>query len=258
MFIDTHAHLYLDKFDEDIDLVIDRAKNMNIQKIFLPNIDRSTTERMLNLSDKFNSICYPMIGLHPCSVKEDYNLELNHIREMLASYTFYGIGETGIDLYWDKSTLDIQKIAFDEQISIALSNDLPIIIHSRDSLDITIDMISKRQNGNLRGVFHCFNGTVDQAKRIQEIGFYMGLGGVITYKNAGLDKMVEMLSMDHVVLETDAPYLSPVPHRGKRNESSYIPLVASKISEIRNMPLNEIKEITSRNALKLFGLDSES
>ena len=258
MFIDTHAHLYLDKFDEDIDLVIDRAKNMNIQKIFLPNIDRSTTERMLSLSDKFNSICYPMIGLHPCSVKEDYDLELNHIREMLASHTFYGIGETGIDLYWDKSTLDIQKIAFDEQISIALSNDLPIIIHSRDSLDITIDMISKRQNGNLRGVFHCFNGTVDQVKRIQEIGFYMGLGGVITYKNAGLDKMVEMLSMDHVVLETDAPYLSPVPHRGKRNESSYIPLVASKISEIRNMPLNEIKEITSRNALKLFGLDSES
>lgn len=256
MFIDTHAHLYSDQFAEDINAVVQRAKNLNVHKIFLPNIDSSSTSSMLELATKFPETCFPMIGLHPCSVKEhNYKDEMEHIVKMLEETKFYGIGETGIDLYWDKSTFEIQKEAFQFQIDLAKANNLPIIIHSRDSLDHTIKMISDNQDGRLKGIFHCFNGTVEQCKEISDLNFMMGLGGVITYKNAGLDEMVLQMPINKMVLETDAPYLSPVPHRGKRNESSYIPLVAAKVSEIRNESLREIMLKTTNNALDLFGIE---
>ncbi len=255
MFVDTHAHLYLKQFDSDIDSVIDHALNMNVKKIFLPNIDSSTTDAMMQLSEKFPDVCFPMIGLHPCSVKEDLSEQLDHINLMLSKAKYYGIGETGIDLYWDKSTYKQQIESFEVQVELAKKHDLPVIIHSRDALDETIEVISRNQDGSLKGIFHCFNGTVDQCRRVAELNFMMGLGGVITYKNAKLDDMVRYMPEEFMVLETDAPYLSPVPHRGKRNESSYIPLVASKVSEIRGESLKSIMNYTTNNAKKLFALE---
>jgi len=252
MYIDTHAHLYLDKFKEDIDEVINRALDLDIRKIYLPNIDSSTTEDMNQLSKKFPEVCFPMIGLHPCSVKENYKEELEHIDEELQGKIYYGIGETGIDLYWDKTFKAEQIKAFEYQIDLARSSNLPIIIHSRESLDLTIDIITQNQDGKLRGIFHCFNGTIEQTRKISDINFLMGLGGVITYKNAKLDGMLEYVSMDRVVLETDSPYLSPVPFRGKRNESSYLRKVAEKLSTVKGYDLEIIKEKTTHNADALF------
>ncbi|MEL0011751.1 MAG: TatD family hydrolase [Saprospiraceae bacterium] len=256
MFVDTHAHLYLDKFDEDIDDVIAHAKNMNVRKIFLPNIDLASLEDVLSLSRNHEDICFPMVGLHPCSVKDDYREQLESMFATMADTRYYGIGETGIDLYWDKSTRGIQIDSFEIQIQMAKETGLPVIIHSREALDLCIEIISRHQDGNLKGIFHCFNGTVEQCKQIADLDFMMGLGGVVTYKNAGLDDMVRAMPLNYMVLETDAPYLSPVPHRGKRNESSYIPIVAGKISELRGTALSEIMELTTINALNLFGIEA--
>jgi len=256
MFIDTHAHLYLEQFKQDIDSVIESAVQGNVQKIFLPNIDHSTTNDMLSLCQKHPAICYPMIGLHPCSVQKEYKAELDHIDKQLELNEFYGIGETGIDLYWDKSFKEEQIICFEYQIELAKKWDLPVIIHSRDSLDLTIELISKHQDGKLKGIFHCFNGTIDQCKQICDVNFLMGLGGVITYKNAKLDDMVKFMPIGNMVLETDSPYLSPVPYRGKRNESSYIPIIAGKIAEFRDQNLSEILEHTTINARHLFGIET--
>jgi len=255
MYIDTHAHLYLEQFESDRNTIIERAISKNVKKIFLPNIDSSTTESMLNLVASFPDICFPMMGLHPCSVKENYQKELSHVKEELKRQKYYGIGETGIDLYWDKTFKNNQINSFLEQIELAYEYSLPIIIHSRDSLDLTIELISENQRGSLRGIFHCFNGNIEQCKKILDANFMMGLGGVITFKNAKLDDMIKYLPTENILLETDAPYLSPVPYRGKRNESSYIPLVAQKISEVKGISVNEIEEITSQNAAKLFGID---
>jgi len=256
MFVDTHAHLYLEKFDEDIDDVIAHAKNMNVHKIFLPNIDLASLDDVLSLSHRHGEICFPMVGLHPCSVKEDYKDQLKSMFATMSDTRYFGIGETGIDLYWDKSTREIQIDSFEIQIQTAKDTGLPVIIHSREALDLCIEIISRHQDGNLKGIFHCFNGTVEQCKQVVDLNFMMGLGGVVTYKNAGLDDMVRAMPLNHMVLETDAPYLSPVPHRGKRNESSYIPVIAGRISELRGTALSEIMETTTINAHNLFGIEA--
>ncbi len=254
--IDTHAHLYLEQFNKDIDDVISRAAQENIEKIFLPNIDSTTTESMIALADKFPERCFPMIGLHPCSVKQNYKDELQHITDMLAKYNFSGIGETGIDLYWDKTFRSEQIESFEWQIEIAKETGLPVIIHSRESLDLTIEIVSAHQGDNLTGVFHCFNGDVSQCRKIADMNFMMGLGGVVTYKNAGLEDMVNYMPRDHYVLETDAPYLAPVPKRGKRNETCFIRHIAEKVAEFKNRALEEVIQQTDVNAGILFRYDA--
>lgn len=255
MYIDTHAHLYLEQFDNDRDEVISKAISNDVKKIFLPNIDSTTTDKMMSACERYPDVCFPMMGLHPCSVKENYKEELEHVITKLQENKFYGIGETGIDLYWDKTYKDFQIEAFEEQIDLAYEYQLPVIIHSRESLDLTIDIIAKKQKGSLRGIFHCFNGSIKQCEKILDSNFMMGLGGVITFKNAKLDEMIKFMPLENMLLETDAPYLSPVPYRGKRNQSSYIPLVAKKISEIKHLSLDEVQQKTTQNAIKLFGIN---
>lgn len=252
MFIDTHAHIYLEDFEEDLEDVIQRSLDDKVERIYMPNIDSTTIDDMWRVHHLF-SHCIPMIGLHPCHVKSNVMQELRIVEKELSERSYCAIGEVGIDLYWDKTFVSEQEKAFDYQIALARESSLPVIIHSRDSLDVTIDFIQKYQNGNLKGIFHCFNGTEDQAHRIMDAGFYMGIGGVVTYKNAGVDKVVAKLPLDSLVLETDAPYLSPVPFRGKRNESSYILKVAEKISELHDISLEEVGRITTQNAKDLFG-----
>ena len=254
MYVDTHAHLYLEQFSEDIDEVILRAQNIGVTHIMLPDIDSSTTQSLLDLSERYPELCYPMIGLHPCSVKQDYKAELDLIVTQLEKRQFYGIGETGIDLFWDRTYKEEQISSFEFQIGLALEYDLPIIIHSRDALDITIRLITKHQNGSLQGIFHCFNGTLDQCKQIEDVGFKMGLGGVITFKKANMGEVVAGMSPESIVLETDAPYLSPTPKRGKRNESSYLEHIAEKAAIFRNMETKDLIDLSSQNALELFRL----
>jgi len=255
MYIDTHAHLYVDKFSDDIDEVILRAKNNHIDKIMLPNIDIDSIDGLHHLSDKYIDYCYPMMGLHPCSVDDDYKRVNKEMEEFLSSERNYiGVGETGVDLYWDIKYRDQQIESFEQHIEWAKNFKIPIIIHSRDSLDLTIEIIESHQDGNLTGVFHCYNGTVSQCRKIADTNFYMGMGGVVTYKNAGLDDMIRYMPHHKLVLETDAPYLSPVPNRGKRNESSYIPYIVEHLSAVRNTTIEDISKISTTNALKLFQL----
>lgn len=251
MFIDTHAHIYLEDFKEDLEEVIKRCRHEKVDSIYMPNIDSTTVEDMWRVHDLYPQ-CIPMIGIHPCYVKDNYKEELRIVEKELTERRYCALGEVGIDLYWDKTFVNEQEKAFDIQISMAADASLPIVIHSRDSLDITIDFIQKKQKGQLKGIFHCFNGTDDQARKIMDMGFLMGIGGVVTYKNAGVDKVVSRVPMEFLVLETDAPYLSPVPFRGKRNESSYITRVAEKISELHNTTIEEVGRITTSNALHLF------
>jgi TatD DNase family protein len=253
MFIDTHAHLYLDEFKKDIDEIITRAVEQDVRKIYLPNIDITSIEGVLELERKFPEHCFAMMGLHPCYVKEDYKEQLAAIELQFENHTFKAVGEIGIDLYWDKSFQSQQEEAFRLQIEWAKQKNLPIVIHSRDSLDLTLSIVEECQDGNLKGIFHCFNGTIEQSLRIKDLNFLVGLRGVITYKNAGLDEMIRQLDRQMIVLETDAPYLSPVPYRGKRNESSYIFTIAEKLAWIRDESLSEIKEYTTNNAQLLFG-----
>jgi TatD DNase family protein len=255
MYIDTHAHIYSDKFKDDIDEVINRALENKVNKIFMPNIDIESIPGMHELADKYTDICYPMMGLHPCSVDNNYKNVLGEMKSFMdEGRKYYGIGETGIDLYWDISFKKEQVLAFETHIEWAKKYQLPIIIHSRDSLDLTIDIISNYQDGSLSGIFHCFNGTKDQCRQIADVNFCMGLGGVITYKNAGLEEMVAYMPQEYMLLETDAPYLSPDPKRGKRNESAYVPYVVDKISEVRNEDIMQVSEYTSLNAQEIFQL----
>jgi TatD DNase family protein len=251
MFIDTHAHIYSEEFKDDLENMLDNAANAGITDIYMPNIDSTSIEEMMRIADRQKN-CHAMMGLHPCYVKENYKEELSIVEKYLASYTFAGVGEIGIDLYWDKTFAVEQETVFRRQIALAKEYGIPFVIHSRDSLDITIDIVSELQDGSLSGIFHCFNGTLDQAKRIMETGFYMGIGGVITYKNAGVDKVVADIPMDFLVLETDSPYLSPVPYRGKRNECAYIAVIADKLAEVKEMTKSEIGAVTTFNANKIF------
>lgn len=251
--IDTHSHIYLPEFAADRKAIMERAEKEGVVKILLPAIDSSTHDAMLETEKAFPSICTSMMGLHPCSVKQDYREELRSARERLEMRRFVAVGEIGLDFYWDKTFTEQQYEAFQEQIGWALHFDIPIVIHSRNSIDECIAVVKENQNGKLKGVFHCFSGDLLQAQKVIELGFYLGIGGVLTFKNSGLDKVMEHVSLDHVVLETDAPYLAPVPFRGKRNEPAYLKYVLEKLAGIKNIPKEEISTITTANAMKLFG-----
>ena len=220
--IDTHTHLYAKQFNSDRDAMIQRAVEQGVEQFFLPNIDRESIEGMLALEAAYPERCFAMMGLHPCSVKDNYEEELAIVRHWLDRRKFCAVGEIGIDLYWDKTFFEQQKQAFLTQIEWAMEFDIPIVIHSRESTDIIIDILTEVKEDRLRGIFHCFGGTEEQARRIIKLGFFLGIGGVLTYKNSGLGDALKDISLEHIVLETDSPYLAPVPYRGKRNESAYV------------------------------------
>ncbi|UYQ93192.1 TatD family hydrolase [Chitinophaga horti] len=251
-WIDTHTHLYSHKFESDRTEMIKRALEAGVSQLFMPNIDSSSVDGMLELEAQFPGQCLPMMGLHPCDVKENVESELAIVREWLSKRKFWAVGEIGLDFYWEKTFVPQQYDAFREQIKLALEHDIPIAIHSRESTRECIDVVKELHNGSLTGVFHCFSGSVAEAKEIAEMGFYLGIGGVVTFKKSGLEQVMEEISLEHIVLETDAPYLAPVPYRGKRNESAYVPLVGEKIADIKNLKIEDVAAITSMNARKLF------
>ncbi len=249
--IDSHAHIYLPEFDSDREQIIQKAVEAGVQKILLPAVDNSTHESMLR-AERDYPICVSMIGLHPCSVKENYLQELNFIDTYLNERKFIAIGEIGLDFYWDKTFILQQYEVFHQQISIALKHDLPIAIHSRNATDECIEVIE--QYPTLKGVFHCFSGSLLQAKKIINRGFFLGIGGVVTFKNSGIDQIIKGVGIENVILETDAPYLAPVPFRGKRNEPANTRLIAEKISLITGINIIEVNEVTTRNTVQLFNL----
>jgi TatD DNase family protein len=253
--IDTHSHIYSDEFKDDIEEIISNCKDVNIQKILLPNIDSKSIPKMNRLVQAFPDLCVPMMGLHPTSVKENYKEELENCKAWLAKGKYCAVGEIGIDLYWDKTFIKEQQIVFDTQINWALEKELPIVIHARDSFHEIFEILETYRNSNLKGVFHSFTGNIKQAHKAIDLGFLLGINGIVTFKNAGLDKTIETVSLDKLVLETDAPYLAPVPKRGKRNESSYLIHIANKLSEIYQVSLDEVAEITSANAERLFNIN---
>ena len=255
MFIDTHTHLYLSEFKAEIHDIINSCVDQKIEKLFLPNIDSSTIDDLLSLSSKYPTVCYPMMGLHPCSVKENFNSELTTIENSFKKNEFIAVGEIGIDLYWDNSTLEIQKQAFITQINWAKKWKLPIVIHARNSFNEIFEILDEHNDENLTGIFHCFTGNESQAKKIIDYeGFKLGIGGVVTFKNAGLDKALSSIDIEHLVLETDSPYLSPVPFRGKRNVSTNLIYIAEKLATIYNCSLDAIENQTTKNALDVFKL----
>ena len=252
--IDTHTHLYLKQFNEDIDMVINRSKEIGVNKFIFPAIDSSHFNDMHNLKDKYPNSIYLMTGLHPTDVKENYKDELNFVVNTLKTKNYVAIGEIGIDLYWEKSFLKQQQEAFQFQIRLAIEHDLPIVIHCREAFNEIFEILDKENCNELRGVFHCFTGTFEEAQRAIDLGFVLGIGGVVTFKNGGIDKFLHKIDLKNIVLETDSPYLAPVPYRGKRNESSYIIYVIEKLSEIYGISKEKIAEITSKNAEKVFRL----
>ncbi|HET6768780.1 MAG TPA: TatD family hydrolase [Chitinophagaceae bacterium] len=254
MIIDTHSHIYLSEFDADRGEMVTRAGNEGVRLVLMPAIDNQTHSGMFRVERDFPATCRAMMGLHPCSVKENYQQELKIVQDHFEQRRFVAVGETGLDFYWDRTFTKEQYESFQVQIELAMQYDLPVVIHSRNSIDECIKVIGDNQKGNLKGVFHCFSGSIEQAKKIMELGFYLGIGGVITFKNSGLDKVMVDVDMANVVLETDAPYLAPVPFRGKRNECSYLKYVVEKLSEIKNISKNEIEMVTTDNARKLFSL----
>jgi TatD DNase family protein len=251
-FIDTHTHLYLKEFLGDIDEVIQRAEMEGVEKFYLPAIDSSETMAIFELEKKFAGKCFAMAGLHPCSVKENYLEELEKVHQILEQRNSAGIGETGLDFYWDTSFREQQMDSLEKQAEWALEYDLPLVLHTRNAMQETIGVIKTYNGRGLRGIFHCFGGTLKEAVDIIDLGFFLGIGGVITYKNSGLAEVIKEISLEHIVLETDAPYLSPVPYRGKRNESSYIKYIARKLAEIKNISIEEVANQTSENAGKIF------
>ena len=249
---DTHSHLYLDDFKEDSPEVIQRAMDEGVGKFYLPNIDLSVIPDMLALESAYPGQCMAMMGLHPCSVKANYTEELAVMREWLDKRKFAAIGEVGLDFFWDMSFEKEQYDAFHIQADWALQFGMPLVIHSRKSMDECISLVQGHQDGSLTGIFHCFSGSVEQAEKIIELGFYLGIGGVVTYKNGGLEPVIKKFGLDRVVLETDAPYLTPVPFRGKRNEPAYLKYVVEKLAIISGRNVEEVAEITTRNAEKVF------
>jgi len=254
-FVDSHAHVYLPEFEKDQSEVLDRAMQSGVSRIVMPNIDHTSIDSMLEMEDRYPEQCYATIGLHPCSVKTDFEKELYLVEQWLGKRKFKAIGETGIDLYWDKTFLEQQIESLKIQIEWAKQFDLPIILHCRDSFEETIEIIESQNDHRLKGVFHCFTGTVKDAERIERLeNFYLGIGGVATFKNGGMDKVLPEIHMEKVLLETDSPYLAPVPYRGKRNESSYIPLIAEKISSLTGKDLEDIAIQTSASSENLFNI----
>lgn len=252
---DTHTHLYSEQFKDDIDEVVQKAINLGISRFFLPNIDSDYTAALLALAKKYPDYMFPMTGLHPCSVKADYLQELEQVEKMLSEHQVVAIGEIGIDLYWDKTFFKEQQAAFRHQIRLAKANNLPFVIHCRDAFDEIFEILDEENDENMRGIFHCFTGSLEQAQKIINYGgFKLGIGGVVTFKNAGLDKVVEQINLEHLVLETDAPYLAPVPYRGKRNESAYLIEIAAKIASLKQVSLEEVAKITTANSKTVFGV----
>lgn len=255
MFIDTHTHIYLQDFDEDRKGIISECLNSGVNKLLLPNIDRSSIADVIKICEVYKNICYPMVGLHPCYVKDSYEDDLDFLKPLIKSIKPIAIGEIGIDLYWDKSNLEIQKKAFIAQINWAKEFKLPIVIHARDSYNEIFEVLDQVNDENLKGVFHCFSSSLKDADRILNYGgFKLGIGGVITFKNSGLDKVVKNIDIKNIVLETDSPYLTPTPFRGTRNKSSYIPIIANKLSDIYEISSEEIGNITSKNAKEIFNI----
>jgi TatD DNase family protein len=252
--IDTHAHLYLPEFDADRDEVVNRATANGISKMLLPNIDIDSVKQMLDLVSRYPGICLPMMGLHPTSVKEDYLSQLDNLEKLITENKIIAIGEIGIDLYWDKTFLKEQIISFRRQIKFALQNKLPVVIHSRDAFPEVFSVLAEFNDDKLTGVFHAFTGNISDAEKAITIGLKLGIGGIVTFKNSGLDKVVSAIGPDNLILETDSPYLAPVPHRGKRNESSYICVINKKLADIFNISEEKMAEITYSNSVKLFNL----
>ena len=250
--IDTHTHLYSETFDEDRGAMIQRALSCGVTDFFIPAIDSTYTERMFALEKKYPNRMHLMTGVHPTHVKENYKEELNHVTSLLKQRSFCALGEIGIDLYWDKTFLKEQQEAFDLQIQWAKEHKLPFVIHCRDAFDEVFEVLDGHDSKDLRGIFHCFTGTLDQAKQALSYNLKLGIGGVVTFKNGKIDQFLNQIPLSEIVLETDAPYLAPVPFRGKRNESSYIQEVASKVAEVYNLPFAEIAAVTSKNALAIF------
>ncbi len=254
MLIDTHSHIYASEFDDDRRDMILRGENEGIKVILMPAIDIQSHGAMLKVEEDFKGKCLSMMGLHPCSVKDDFKREMRVVLDYYEKRKFVGVGETGLDFYWDRTFTNQQYESFQIQIELALQHDIPIVIHSRNSIDECIKVVAENQKGKLKGVFHCFSGNEQQANQVIDLGFYLGIGGVVTFKNAGLDKVVAGIEMKNMVLETDAPYLAPVPFRGKRNECSYLKYVVEKLSEIKGISPEEVANSTTKNAKKLFSI----
>jgi TatD DNase family protein len=252
MLIDTHIHLDSKEFQPDLPDIIARAKEKKTGIMLVPNVDSSTSESVINICAAYSDSCFPMMGLHPTSVKEDFKNELERIEKTLFNYQFVAVGEIGIDLYWDKTFYKEQEIVFIHQMEIARKLKIPAVIHSRKSLDEISGIIKRNNLGDVRAVFHCFPGSVEQARHLTDAGYFLGIGGVVTFKNAHMVEVVRQIPLEYLVLETDGPYLAPVPFRGKRNEPSYIPIIAQKVAEIKNITLEEVAEITTGNAKRLF------
>ena len=255
-FIDTHSHLYSKEFNEDRKQVVENAIKNGIDTILLPNISSKYTNSLLELCNKFPKNILPMIGLHPCDVTlENFDSEMKHVEIELVKNKYIAIGEIGLDLYWDKTKIEVQKKAFIHQIKLAKRYQIPIAVHVRDAFEEAIKIVSSLNDDCLRGVFHCFTGSIEDAKKIIDLGdFYLGIGGVITFKNSGLDKIISQINLQHLILETDAPYLAPAPYRGKRNESKFLIEIANKVAEIKGITIDKIAEITTKNAKKLFNI----
>lgn len=251
-WIDTHAHLYGNQFGSDGAAVMERAFTAGVTRLFLPNIDSETIESMLALEAQYPDNCYAMMGVHPCHVNENVDQELATVHAWLEKRHFVAVGEIGLDFYWDKTYTEQQYKAFRTQLQWSAGYRIPVSIHARESTRECIDVVRSLQDGRLSGIFHCFSGTLEEAKEVIDLGFSLGIGGVVTFKKAGLDKIIEEIDMKYIVLETDAPYLAPVPYRGKRNESSYIPLIGEKIADVKNLKIADVAAITTSNALKIF------
>ena len=251
-YIDSHAHIYSDQFNEDRADALRRAEEAGVQKIVMPNVDHASIDGMMEVETKSPEKYYATMGLHPCSVNKDFQRELYIVEDWLSKRKFTAIGEMGTDLYWDKTFWEQQKEAFTIQVSWAKKYKLPVIIHCRETIDQTIELVENLQDGNLTGVFHCFTGGVEQAKKITKLNFYLGIGGVATFKKGGLDTVLPEIAKDRIILETDSPYLAPTPHRGKRNEPAYIPLIARRIADLMKISAEEVQQQTTKNALQLF------
>ena len=256
MYIDTHSHIYEEEFREDREAVVQRAREAGVNYIVLPDIDSESRNRMLDLAARHPEMLFPLAGLHPTSVYENYKTELAQVEKALGNHTFYGIGECGIDLYWDKSYYREQIKAFEHQLGIAKETGLPVIIHSRDSLEVIFEVLKKHPY--TRGILHCFPGNAAEARQAIDMGYLLGIGGVVTFKKSQMADTLREIGPANIVLETDSPYLTPVPFRGKRNESSYIQLIAQKIAELTGLETKKIEEITTQNALNLFNLQCEN
>lgn len=250
---DTHTHLYLEAFDKDRDEVMQRALDAGVTRLFLPNIDSTSVGSMLALCERYPKNCYPMVGLHPTSVKENYKDELAKVESCLIEGKYYGIGECGLDYYWDKTYIIEQEFVFRHHVDLARAYNLPLIVHIRESFNEVIRLLKDINKPDLRGIFHCFSGSTEQARQAIDLGFSLGLGGVITFKNNRMQETLKHIDMKHLVLETDAPFLAPVPYRGKRNEPAYVPLIAQKVAEIKQVRIEEVASATTANASRLFG-----